>query len=66
MINIKQLTKISEYARGIFERLNTQRGQALAEYSLILAFIFIACLLALGFLGLALAGFIDSFVDAIP
>ncbi len=66
MIDIKQLTKIAEYTRGIFECLNTQRGQALAEYSLILAFIFIACVLALGFLGLTLAGFIDSFVDAFP
>ncbi len=66
MIYIKQLTRIAEYARGIFECLNTQRGQALAEYSLILAFIFIACVLALGFLGLALAGQLDSFADAYP
>ena len=66
MIDIKHLTKIAEYARGIFERLTTQRGQALAEYSLILAFIFIAAVLALGFLGLALAGQIDSFAGALP
>lgn len=66
MIDIKQLAKIAEYARGIFERLNTQRGQALAEYTLILAFIFMACVLALGFLGLALAGHIDSFAGAFP
>ncbi len=66
MINIKQLTKIAEYARGIFERLTTQPGQALAEYTLILAFIFVASVLALGVLGLALAGFIDSFTVAFP
>ena len=66
MIDIKHLTKIAEYARGIFERLTTQRGQALAEYSLILAFIFIAAVLALGFLGLALAGQIDSVAGAFP
>ncbi len=34
-------------------------GQALAEYSLILAFIAAACVVALGFLGLALAGQLD-------
>ena len=66
MINIRQLTKIAEYARGIFERLSTKHGQALAEYTLILAFIFIAAVLALGFLGLALAGQIDSFASAFP
>ncbi len=66
MIDIKQLAKITEYARGIFERLNTQRGQALAEYTLILAFICMACVLALGFLGLSLAGQIDSFAGAFP
>ena len=66
MINIKQLTEIAEYARGILGCLNTQRGQALAEYTLILAFIFIASVLAIGFLGLALAGQFDSFTDALP
>lgn len=66
MIDIKYLTKIAEYARGIVECLNTQRGQALAEYGLILAFIAMACVLALGFLGLALADQIDSFAGAFP
>ncbi len=66
MINIRQLTKIAEYARGIFERLSTQHGQALAEYTLILAFICMACVPALGFLGLSLAGQIDSFAGAFP
>ncbi len=36
-----------------------EEGQALAEYSLILAFIAAACVVALGFLGLALAGQLD-------
>ncbi len=66
MIDMKHLTKIAEYARSIFDRLSTQHGQALAEYTLILAFIFIAAVLALGFLGLALAGQIDSFASAFP
>ena len=66
MTNITHLPKIAEYTRGIYERLSTQRGQALAEYTLILAFIFIAAVLALGFLGLSLAGQIESFADAFP
>ena len=37
------------------DHVNWQRGQALAEFSLILAFIAVACVLALGLLGLTLA-----------
>lgn len=66
MIDIKHPAKVAEYARDIFERFNTQRGQALAEYALILAFIFIASVLALGFLGLALAGQLKSLAGAFP
>lgn len=50
----------------ILSRVNAQRGQALAEYTLILAFVAMACVLALGALGLALAGHIDSFAAAFP
>ena len=66
MIYMKRFTTAAECARGIFERLNAQPGQALAEYTLILAFIFIASVLALGFLGLALAGQLDSLAVAFP
>lgn len=55
-----------ESAQRMLNCLNVQRGQALAEYSLILAFIAIACVLALGALGLAIAGHIDSFAAAFP
>jgi Flp pilus assembly pilin Flp len=55
-----------ENVRGVLSRLNAERGQALAEYSLILAFIAAACVLALGALGLALAGHIDTFAAAFP
>jgi Flp pilus assembly pilin Flp len=41
-------------------------GQALAEYSLILAFIAAVCVLALGALGLALSGHLDAFATAFP
>ena len=55
-----------EYVAGALHRLNAQQGQTLAEYSLILAFVFAACVIALGALGLALAGEIDSFAGAFP
>ncbi len=66
MIDIKRYPKVAEYAQRIFERLSAQRGQALAEYALILAFIFIASVLALGFLGLAIAGQLDILAGAFP
>jgi Flp pilus assembly pilin Flp len=50
----------------VLKRLNAGQGQALAEYSLILAFIAMACVLALGGLGLAIAGHIDDFAVAFP
>jgi len=47
-------------------RRDAERGQALAEYSLILGFVAAACVLALGGLGLAIAGHIDTFGAAFP
>ncbi len=55
-----------ENVRSVLDHLNAERGQALADYSLILAFVAAACVLALGVLGLALAGHIDSFATAFP
>ena len=43
-----------------------EEGQALAEYALILAFVFIACVTVLGFLGLAILGGLDSVMDGFP
>ena len=43
-----------------------EEGQALAEYSLILAFIAAACIIALGFLGVALSGQLDVVTAAFP
>ena len=43
-----------------------EEGQALAEYSLILAFVFIACVIALGFLGLAISGRLDAVKAGFP
>jgi len=47
-------------------RFRKEQGQALAEYSLILAFVAAACVLALGILGLALAGHLDALTAAFP
>ena len=43
-----------------------EEGQALAEYSLILAFVFMACVVALGLLGLALSGRLDAVTAGFP
>ncbi len=55
-----------EHFLRIVSRVNEERGQALAEYSLILAFVAMACIIALGALGLAIAGQIDAFTAAFP
>ena len=59
--------------RGGSEKRRGERGQALvlfvlalAEYALILAFVFIACVTVLGFLGLAILGGLDSVMDGFP
>ena len=43
-----------------------EEGQALAEYGLILAFVFILCVIALGFLGVAISGTIDDVTAGFP
>lgn len=48
-----------EHFLRTLSRVNEDRGQALAEYSLILAFVAMACVITLGALGLAIAGQID-------
>ncbi len=57
---------IDDWTRALLVRLREDSGQALAEYSLILAFVFVACVLALGFLGLALAGRFDALEAVFP
>ncbi len=53
-----------EHFLRILSRVNEERGQALAEYGLILAFVAIACVIALGALGLTFAGPINVVTDA--
>ena len=55
-----------EYIVRLAIRLGGQQGQALAEYSLILAFIAIVCVVALGMLGLTLAAQMDGIAADFP
>lgn len=55
-----------EYIVKLVLGRGSEPGQALAEYSLILAFIAMVCVLALGLLGLTLAVRIDSIAAGFP
>ncbi len=57
---------MSDRVWGSAARFRKEEGQALAEYSLILAFVFIACVIALGFLGPAISGRLSALADAFP
>jgi Flp pilus assembly pilin Flp len=52
-----------ELMRRSAQRIHDDSGQSLAEYSLILAFIALACVVALGLLGLAISG---SYTSILP
>jgi Flp pilus assembly pilin Flp len=47
----------------LIARFQSERGQALAEYALILAAIALACIIALGLIGVAVDGKLTSFSD---
>ena len=53
-------SKINEALVAFVSRFEREDGQALAEYGLLLALIAVACLAALGALGLAIAGTLGS------
>jgi Flp pilus assembly pilin Flp len=55
-----------EYIVKLVLGRGSEPGQALAEYSLVLAFIAMVCVLALGLLGLTLAVQIDSITAGFP
>lgn len=55
-----------EYIVKLVLGRGSEPGQALAEYSLILAFIAMVCVVALGLLGLTLAVQIDSITAGFP
>jgi Flp pilus assembly pilin Flp len=61
---MRKWRSIGGWTRGLIVLFREEEGQALAEYSLILAFVFIACVIALGALGLALAGHLGALATA--
>ncbi len=51
---------------GFLAGLEREEGQGLAEYGLVIAFVAIALVFALGALALALIGMFDVIIDAFP
>ncbi len=58
-------SKISEALLRFVGRFEREEGQALSEYGLILALVAVAAIVALGFLGTAVAGVLDDIQAAI-
>ena len=50
----------------LLARFQSEKGQALAEYGLILALIAVVCILALTAIGLAISGNLQAVADAMP
>jgi len=60
------LSTITAALAHFVARFEREEGQALAEYGLILALIAVACIVALGFLGLAVSDQLDAITAAMP
>ena len=60
------LSTISGALLRFVARFEREEGQALAEYGLILALIAVAAIVALGLLGLAVAGQLDAIEAVMP
>jgi len=60
------LSTISAALLRFAARFEREEGQALAEYGLVLALIAVACIIALGALGLAVGGQLDAITGAMP
>ncbi len=60
------LSKIHEFVLRLVARVQSEEGQALAEYGLILALIAVVAVGALTALGLAVSGQLQTIADAMP
>jgi len=60
------LSNISAALLRFVTRFEREEGQALAEYGLILALIAVAAIIALGVLGVAIAGQLGAISAAMP
>ena len=58
-------SKINQALLTIVSRFEREDGQALAEYGLLLALIAVVCIAALGFLGLAIMGTLESITGSL-
>ena len=59
-------SKLSEALVRFVGGLQQEKGQALAEYGLILALIAVAAIVALGFLGVAITGTLGKITAKMP
>lgn len=53
-------SKVNEAVMRLFSQLQSEKGQTLSEYGLILALIAVACVVALGVLALAISGILED------
>ena len=60
------LSKISEALLRVYARFEQEKGQALAEYGLILALIAVVCIFTLVALGLAVSGQFEQITAKMP
>jgi Flp pilus assembly pilin Flp len=60
------ISNISSALSTAVVRLESEGGQTLAEYGLILALVAVASIIALGVLGLAVSGQLDATAAALP
>ena len=58
-------SKINAAVARFVSQFEREEGQALAEYGLLLALIAVICLAALGALGLAISGTLDSITGSL-
>lgn len=59
------ISKLNDKLLALLARFTDEDGQALAEYGLILGLIAVVCLAALGAIGLAIQGHLDSVAGAL-
>jgi Flp pilus assembly pilin Flp len=57
--------KLRQYVACVVEQVKGRDGQALGEFTLVLAFIALAAVVALTAVGLAVSGFYESFAEFI-
>lgn len=60
------MTRVEEFVIQVVTRARSEEGQALGEYSLVLALIFLVCAATLGVLGLAVSGQLQGVADGFP